>query len=282
MKTLTVTLLMLQGVAFSAPLELGRYVLRTSATGLKSDIPIQVVVKLDTGETNPIPEKADPIGILTVFPYEDDHAADTVMESYRADPDLWHGQALRVAAAGFGIRGDLPMFRETALRLYREDTNRLDSAILAAKALVVVPETRPEARSLLLSNLERHPMEPQLLKLLSLCDLADKKSLNCHETTTLLLDAVENDSSVLETVVMHVLLATTLGDGGISAETAERLARKLETMSETEIKENVRTLLFIYGSILRHSSETGTPDLARTAEVFLSRGTNPFEQNGGK
>lgn len=283
MKTLTVILLMLQGIAFSAPLELAKYVLRTSTTGLRSDIPIQVEVKLAAGETNTIAGKADPIGILTVFPYDDDCVADPVLGAYRADPNSWHGQALRIAAAGFGIRGDYPMFRETALRLYQEDTNKLDSAILAIKSLVIVPETRPEARSLLLSNLKLHPGEPQLLKLLSLCDLAEKEPSKCRETTALLLEAVENDFSVLETAMMHILLASTLEDRAEFSETAKRLAQELEKNSEAELNPTVRTFLFLYGSILRHSSETAkddSPDLSEIAETFRSHGINPFERTG--
>jgi hypothetical protein len=277
---LTITSCALAG---SADVELAEYVLPSEKTGFQFSIPIKVSVSLSATATNPIPEKADPIGILTTFPYEDDCAVDTVMEAYQADPDSWHGQALRIAAAGFGICGDYPMFRETALRLYQEDTNKLDSAILAIKSLVIVPETRPEARSLLLSNLERCPGEPQLLKLLSHCDLAEKEPSKCRETTALLLDAVENDFSVLETVVTHVLLASSFEDEAEFSETAKRLAQELKKSSESELNPTIRTLLFLYGSILRHSAETAkddSPDLSEIAETFLSRGINPFERTG--
>lgn len=269
--------------ARSDDVELAEYVLPPEKTGFLFSVPIKVSVSLSDTTTNPISEKADPIGILTTFPYEDDCAADAVMEAYQADPDSWHGQALRIAAAGFGIRGDYSMFRETALRLYQEDTNKLDSAILAIKSLVIVPEKRMEARSMLLLNLERCPGEPQLLKLLSLCDLTEKDFSKCRETTALLLDAVENDFSILETVVEHVLLSSSFEDEAEFAEIAKRLAQELKKSSESELNPTERTLLFLYGSILRHFAETAkddSPDLSEVAETFLSRGTNPFERTG--
>lgn len=272
--------------AHSAEVVLAKYELPAELTGLPTSIPIVIDVNLAAAKTNPIPEKADPIGLLMPFPYDDAPAVDALLDSYRAEPDSWHGQALRVAAAGFGIRGDYPMFRETALRLYREDTNRLDSAVLAVKSLVVRPETREEARSLVLSNLERWPGEPSLLWLLSYCDLADKDPARCGETTARLLDAVESDPALLgQHVLTHVLLAATLGDGAEFETTAGRLAKVLKETPDDGLNTPSRYLLFLYGSVLRHYAESrkdADSDLPETAACFLSRGLDPFARNGSE